>query len=80
MISAALLAEGESHHSEHALTLPFADFWFGVLALVLFLALLGITYAFRNTAAKLAPGIATDATHGSHAAPGAQGTSPGTAH
>lgn len=71
MTSAALiLAEGE-HHSEHAMTLPFADFWFGVIALALFMALLAVTFAFRNTAAKLAPAQgANDASHGSHSSPG----------
>ena len=43
MTSAALiLAEGE-HHSEHAMTLPFADFWFGVIALAAFMTLLAIS-------------------------------------
>ncbi|WP_288800091.1 hypothetical protein [uncultured Arsenicicoccus sp.] len=70
MTSAALiLAEGE-HHSEHAMTLPFADFWFGVIALALFMALLAITFAFRNTAAKLSHGGVNDASHGSHTSPG----------
>ena len=69
MTSAALiLAEGE-HHSEHAMTLPFADFWFGVIALAAFMLLLAITFAFRNTAAKLAPAQgANDASYGSHSA------------
>ncbi|AKT51581.1 hypothetical protein [Arsenicicoccus sp. oral taxon 190] len=70
MTSALILAEGE-HHAENAMTLPFADFWFGVLALTVFMALLAITWAFRNTAAKLGQGGVSDATHGSHTSPGA---------
>ncbi|GMA18812.1 hypothetical protein MM440_05290 [Arsenicicoccus piscis] len=50
MTSAALLLAAEE--SENAMTLPFADFWFGVIALAVFLLLLALTYAFRNTAIR----------------------------
>ena len=50
-------AEG-GHHIVNEL--PFPPFMFGVIALVVFLALLGLLYSFRNTLALDPHGVAGD--------------------
>lgn len=75
MTSALILAEG-AEHSEHAMTLPFADFWFGVIALVVFTLLLGITWSFRHTAEKIGQQHRAQGATGAHAT----GTTAGSSH
>ena len=41
------LQAGEVVH--HGKDLPFNPFWYGVIAMVIFLALLGLLWSFRNT-------------------------------
>ena len=53
-----LLAAAESGHHPVVNELPFPPIIFGVIALVIFLALLGLLYAFRNTLALDPHGVA----------------------
>lgn len=57
----ALLATTQVEH--HTVTeLPFASIWFGVIALAVFLAMLGLLWSFRNTLTLEA--VSHDGTHG----------------
>lgn len=51
-----LAADEGGHHIVNEL--PFPAIWFGVIALVAFLALLGLLYSFRNTLALDPHGVA----------------------
>ena len=59
MTVARIVAE-EAAHSE----LPMPPWMFGVIALVLFALLLGVTWSFRGTAQKYAPVAGHDAPQG----------------
>lgn len=48
-----------SEAAEHGAALPFAPLYFGIIALVVFALLFAITWAFRNTAQKVADQRAT---------------------
>ena len=53
-----LLTAAESGHHPVVNELPFPPVIFGVIAMVIFLALLGLVYAFRNTLALDPHGVA----------------------
>lgn len=69
VLSDSLIVAAEGGHPV-VNELPFAPIWFGVIALVAFMALLGFLWAFRNTLA-LDPHPAQG--HGTTAAPHADG-------
>ena len=61
LYAAHVFAAAEEHTNE----LPMPPIAFGALAMVAFLVLLGVLWAFRGTANKIAGGA-----HGVHTAPG----------
>lgn len=50
--------EGGAGHHPVVNELPFEPIWFGVIAMVAFLALLGLLWSFRNTLALDPHGVA----------------------
>ena len=58
----ALAAAEGGHHVVNEL--PFAPIWFGVIALAVFMALLGALWMFRNTLALDPHGVAEEAATG----------------
>ena len=52
MSIAAVLVPLAAGHEEVPNPLPMPAIWFGILAMVAFLGLLGLTWSFRNTGAK----------------------------